>query len=56
MVEITKQFKVEVKRLRKNTGVKGTDTDILPSKAHHTLFSKNASDVMKTIAQVLGAR
>ena len=54
MIDITKQYKVEVKKLRNQLGIKsGTlDSNILPSKAHHTVFTKNASNVLTTIAQV----
>ncbi|KAL5267142.1 hypothetical protein ACHWQZ_G004244 [Mnemiopsis leidyi] len=52
MVERTRQFKVEVKKQRNLTGKQGTDTDILPSKAHHNQFTKNATSVLKTIKQL----
>ena len=53
MIEITKQFAAEVKKIRKVTGVRGKDADILPTKTHITEFSKHAKDILSTIRQVL---
>ena len=44
--------RVEVKKQRNHLGVKGTASDILPSKTHYTQFTKNARGVLDTIAQV----
>jgi len=52
MVERTRQFKVEVKKQRSLSGTAGVDSNILPTKAHHTQFTKNAASVLHTIKQL----
>jgi len=52
MVEITRQFRVEVKKQRNLTGKQGVDSTILPSKSHYTQFTKNATSVLHTIKQL----